>query len=131
MSDKQKLADEIEERLVDFAVLVIRHSKSLPKDEAGNHIAKQLLRSGTSPAPNYAEARGAESRSDFIHKLRIVQKELNESRIWLRIINRAELLPEDRLLPITKEATELARVIQSSLTTLRKKNDKRKIENDK
>ena len=61
------------------------------KDRAGNHVAEQLLRSGTSPAANYGEARGAESRNDFIHKLRIVVKELNESIIWLEILKRSEM----------------------------------------
>ncbi|WP_309380055.1 four helix bundle protein [Cerasicoccus frondis] len=124
MAKDQKLADQIEERLIDFAVRIIRLTKALPRDEVGIHIAKQLMRSGTSPAPNYAEARGAESRADFIHKLGIVQKELNESKVWLRIIERAELLSADRLQPITTEAHELSRIIQASIKTLRSKNDK-------
>ncbi|HEY5885705.1 MAG TPA: four helix bundle protein [Pyrinomonadaceae bacterium] len=65
--DSQSRADELEERLVDFAVRVIRLCASLPKTAAGKHISGQILRSGTSPAPNYAEARGAESQADFIH----------------------------------------------------------------
>ena len=78
MGDSKK-ADEIENRLIDFAVRVIKVSDALPKTPAGKHIAGQLLRSGTSAAPNYAEARGAESNADFVHKLRIGLKELNES----------------------------------------------------
>ncbi|MGE9295287.1 MAG: four helix bundle protein [Puniceicoccales bacterium] len=119
MNDGQKLADQIEERLLDFAVRIIRLTKALPKDEVGKHIAKQLMRSGTSPAPNYAEARGAESRADFIHKLGIVQKELNESKIWLRMIEKAELLTTERLHSITNEAQELSRIIQASINTTR------------
>jgi four helix bundle protein len=79
-------ADEIEERLVNFAVRIVKLSASLPRTPAGRHIAGQILRSGTSPAPNYGEARGAESHADFVHKLRIVLKELNETSIWLRVI---------------------------------------------
>ena len=84
--NSQQRADELEERLIDFAVRIIRLSAALPKTAAGKHIAGQILRCGTSPVPNYGEARGAESDADFVHKLRIVLKELNETHIWLRII---------------------------------------------
>jgi four helix bundle protein len=80
-----------------------------------------MMRSGTSPAPNYAEARGAESRADFIHKLGIVLKELNETKIWLRMIDKAELIPSAKLTGITNEATELSKIIHSSIKTLRSK----------
>ena len=90
--DAASQADELEERLIDFAVRIIKLSASLPKTAAGRHIAGQILRSGTSPAPNYGEARGAESQNDFIHKLRVVLKELNETSIWLRVIQRSELV---------------------------------------
>src|SRR5437867_8732026 len=76
----QSRADELEHRLIDFAVQIVKLSARLPRTPAGKHIAGQILRSGTSPAPNYGEARGAESRADFVHKLRIVLKELNEHR---------------------------------------------------
>ena len=75
--------DDIEERLIDFAVRVIKLSTALPKSPAGVHIANQILRSGTAPAAHYAEARGAESKNDFVHKLCICLKELNETRVWL------------------------------------------------
>ncbi len=68
---KDKGIFDLEERLIDFAVRIIRTTESLPKTRAGNHIAGQLVRCGTSPAPNYGEAQSAESRSDFIHKRRI------------------------------------------------------------
>ncbi|MCA1574540.1 MAG: four helix bundle protein, partial [Acidobacteria bacterium] len=70
----QSRADKLE-RLIDFAVRIIRLAASLPKTAAARHVAGQILRSGTSPAPNYGEARGAESHADFIHKVRIVVKE--------------------------------------------------------
>jgi len=110
-------ADLLEERLVDFAVRIVKLSASLPKNAAGRHIAGQMLRSGTSPAPNYGEARGAESPSDFIHKLRIVLKELNETSIWLRIIQRSELIRNQLLSDISNENTELCRIFASSLKT--------------
>jgi four helix bundle protein len=83
--DLQTRADELEERLIDFAVRIVKLSSGLPRTPAGKH-AGQIMRSGTSPAPNYGEARGAESHADFVHKLRIVLKELNETSIWLRVI---------------------------------------------
>src|SRR6266403_118931 len=91
----QAKADELEERLIDFAVRVIKLSAALPRTPAGRHIAGQIVRSGSSPAPNYGEARGAESHADFVHKLRIVLKELNETSIWLRIIERSEILKRE------------------------------------
>src|SRR4026208_52301 len=118
-SEKQSRADALEERLIDFAVRIIRLSSSLPRTVAGRHIGSQIMRSGTSPAPNYGEARGAESRADFVHKIRIVFKELNETSIWLRIIERSELLKTDLLVDIIKENGELCKIFASSLKTAR------------
>src|SRR3989449_4675606 len=112
-------ADELEERLIDFAVRVVKLSAALPKTPAGKHIAGQILRSGTSPAPNYGEARGAESHADFIHKLGIVLKELNETSIWLRIIERSQLLRKELIKDIIGENTELCRIFTASLKTAR------------
>jgi four helix bundle protein len=81
----------LEERLIDFGVLVIDIINELPNTKAGNHLAGQLVRSGTSPALNYGEAQSAESRKDFIHKLKVVLKELRESFICLKIIYWAKL----------------------------------------
>ena len=78
---KDKRIYDLEERLGDFAVRIIRTAESLPKTRAGNHIAGQLIRCGTSPAPNYGEAQRAESRSDFIHKMKVCLKEWRETRI--------------------------------------------------
>ena len=71
---------DLEDRLIDFAVRTIQLTESLPKTKAGRHIAGQLIRSGTSPAPNYGEAQGAESRSDFIHKMKVCLKALRETK---------------------------------------------------
>ncbi|TWU58368.1 four helix bundle protein [Rubripirellula reticaptiva] len=116
MGDAAK-ANEIEERLIDFAVRVIRVADALPKSPAGKHIANQLLRSGTSPAPNYAEARGAESNADFIHKLRIALKELNESCVWLKMVVRAELMPSKLLNDLIDENQQLCRILNASIKT--------------
>jgi four helix bundle protein len=109
--------DDIEERLIDFAVRVIRMVAHLPKTQVGRHISGQLVRSGTAPAPHYAEARGAESKADFIHKLGICLKELNESRIWLKMIVRTELLPATQLQNLLTECDELCRIINRSRQT--------------
>lgn len=123
-SDKrtfQSRADELEERLIDFAVRIVRLSASLPRTAAGRHIAGQILRSGTSPAPNYGEARGAESHADFVHKLRIVVKELNETAIWLRIIDRSRIMKTELLADIIRENKHLCRIFTASLKTAGRK----------
>ena len=82
---------DLEDRLIDFAVLIVEISESLNNSKAGNHIAGQLVRSGISPALNYGEAQSAESRNDFIHKLKILLKELRETLVALKIIKRVSL----------------------------------------
>jgi four helix bundle protein len=109
--------DDIQERLINFAVTIIELSSELPGNRAGNHISGQILRCGTSPAPNYGEARGAESKKDFVHKLKVVLKELNETTVWLLIIHRSNLLTEDYVMPILSECQELSRIIASSIKT--------------
>ena len=120
----QSRADELEERLIDFAVRIIRLSASLPRSVAGKHVGSQIMRSGTSPAPNYGEARGAESHADFVHKLRIVLKELNETSIWLRTIERSQMLQADSIAQLIQENKELCRIFTSSLKTARSRNEK-------
>ncbi len=117
----QSRADELEQRLIDFAVRIVKLSANLPGTPAGKHIAGQILRSGTSPAPNYGEARGAESHADFVHKLRIVLKELNETSIWLRVIKRSRILKPELLTEIILENNELCRIFTTSLKTARKR----------
>ena len=119
MRDPQTKPIELEERLIDFAVRIIRLTAHLPKTPAGKHIAGQILRSGTSPAPNYGEARGAESRADFAHKIGIVLKELNETSICLRVIDRSEMLKKELLTGIIEENRELCRIFTASVTTVR------------
>ena len=120
MGDVSK-ANEIEDRLIDFAVRVIKLADALPKTPSGKHIGGQLLRSGTSPAPNYAEARGAESNADFVHKLKIALKELNESCVWLKMICRAGLMTETRLSPLIDENQQLCRILNASIKTAKQK----------
>ena len=119
LTESPSIADQLEERLVNFAVRIIKLSTCLPRTAAGKHIAGQILRSGTSPAPNYGEARGAESRADFVHKVRVVLKELNETSIWLRIIERSKILRAALLTDIVQENGDLCKIFAASLRTAR------------
>lgn len=115
--------DDIEARLIKFGVRVIKVCDNLPATSAGaKHIRGQLVRSGTSPAPNYAEARGAESTKDFVHKLRIALKELNESRVWVQMIVEADFLPKERLDQLLDECDQLCRILSSSIHTAKNNN---------
>ena len=109
--------EDIEERLLEFAVRVGKAIDALPDTRLGRHIAGQLVRSGTSPAPNYAEACAAESKKDFIHKLAIVLKELRESSVWIRLIVKSELISEQRLELLRDECDQLCKIIAKSLVT--------------
>ncbi len=113
-------ANVLEERLIDFAVRVINVADKLPKTAVGKHIAGQLLRSGTSPAPNYAEARAAESNADFIHKLKVALKELNETSVWLRVICQAKLMTTTILAELIDENQQLCRILNASIKTAKK-----------
>src|SRR5262245_7613360 len=87
------------------------------QNDAGRHICAQILRSGTAAAANYGEARGAESRADFVHKLRIALKELNETTIWLEVIAESALHPGEAISGIVAENRELCRIIAASIKT--------------
>src|SRR4030042_6886871 len=93
---KEKKYD-LEDRLIDFAVAVIEFIESLPNTKSANHLGGQLLRSGTSPSLNYGEARGGESKNDFIHKMKVCLKELRESYNCLRIMHRSKISPDEQL----------------------------------
>jgi four helix bundle protein len=112
---------DLQDRLIDYAVRIIRLSESLPETKAGRHVSSQILRSGTSPGPNYGEAQGAESRADFIHKLKISLKELRETEAWLKIIARAQMIESASLLaPLLEETDELIAILFKSIETARK-----------
>jgi four helix bundle protein len=109
--------DELGNRLVDFAIRAGNILDALPDTRLGRHIAGQLVRCATSPAPNYEEACAAESRADFIHKLLIALKELRESRSWLRMIARSNLLREHRMADVLDECTQLANILGQSVVS--------------
>ncbi len=127
MSDrkpKSRTGDDLAERLLDFAARVGKVVDALPESRLGRHIAGQLVRCGTSPAPNYAEACGAESCRDFVHKLSIALKELRESRCWIQLIIKAELLPEQRLSEILDECEQLCAIVAKSIVTAKNNQNK-------
>ncbi|MBS1636080.1 MAG: four helix bundle protein [Bacteroidetes bacterium] len=117
--EKAKKKNDLEERLINFAVSVLEVSEMLPDSRACNHLNGQLIRSGTSPALNYGEAFYAESRNDFIHKLKICLKELNETKICLAIIKRRGYANKDliRLEKVINENVELVNIFTKSAKT--------------
>ena len=120
MSAYPSRAEQLEDRIVHFANQIVGISAKLPRTQQGRHISSQILRCGTAAAANYAEARGAESRADFIHKLRIVLKELNETAVWLKLIRLGSLLSAEMITPIVAENRELCRIIAASVKTARR-----------
>lgn len=116
-TNKRNDWDALEERLLDFAARIGQVVDALPETRMGRHVAGQLVRCGTSPAPNYAEACGAESRADFVHKLRIVLKELRESRVWLGLSVKANLLTPAKLTTVLDECIQLMNIIGKSIVT--------------
>ena len=114
--DKEK-SDQLQRRLIRFGARTTRVAKELPRTEEGRYISRQILRSGLAVAANYAEARAAESRPDFVHKLRLVLKELNETHSWLEQIVENGLFNRDKLVAITKENQELCWILAASIKT--------------
>ena len=117
----EKRKFDLEDRLLEFASSIIDPSEMLPNTRAGNHIAVQILCSGTSPYPNHGEAEAAESRDDFIHKLKICLKELRETRRWAKLIKRkAWVKNEAPLLFVLGECDELIRIFHPSIQTAKR-----------
>ena len=108
---------DLDERLINFASDCIDVSEKLPKTLAGNHIASQLVRSSTSPALHYGEAQSAESRNDFIHKMKVCLKELRETFNCLRLIKKRSWYDEVKLSGLIAENNELIVIFVSSLKT--------------
>lgn len=113
---------ELEKRLTDLAVGIIKLTRNLKLEFASEHLAKQIIRSSTSSALNYGETQAAESYKDFIHKMSIVLKELRETHINLKIIHQSELNKNDDLVnKLSKECNELISIFQKSITTAKSK----------
>jgi four helix bundle protein len=111
---------DLEERLLEFSSRIIRLVDALPSTRAANHIAGQLPRCGTSPLGNHGELQAAESRKDFVHKLRICLKELKETRRWLRLLRHAGLVSKIKLAAILGETEDLIRIFSASIRTAEK-----------
>ena len=109
---------DLEERLLEYSVRIIKVVEQLPNTRVGNHVAGQLLRSGTSPYPNHGEAQAAESPKDFVHKLRVSLKELRETKRWLKLIQQIPLIePTGKLDGVLEETEELIRIFVASIKT--------------
>lgn len=111
--------DDIAQRLLRFAVEVLNLMKNLPRNTIGRHVAKQLVRAATAGGANYEEARSAESRADFAHKVSIAAKELRESRYWLKLSAEANLAAPSRANPLAHEASELIAILTACAKTAR------------
>jgi len=116
-SPKKMTPQEMEDRLIEFASRIIDIVETMPKTPASKHIGGQMLRSGTSPALNYGEAQAAESRDDFIHKMKICLKELRETLICLKLTVKRKWFPEGRLDALLKENNELVAIFIASTKT--------------
>ena len=113
---------DIAERLLRLGAAVLALARKLSRDVAGRHVASQVVRAATSAGANYEEARGAESRADFIHKVLVAAKEIREAIYWLKLVQRASLvpsIPSASLHAMVREATELAAILSASARTAR------------
>jgi len=116
---------DLEYRLIEFAARVIEVVENLPDARAGNYIAGQLIRCGMAPPLLYGEAQAAESPDDFIHKMKVVLKELKETRVCLKLIIRKEMIkPASRLDGLENECEQLIKIVAASIETARKNNKK-------
>ena len=115
---------ELEDRIVKFAARCIKVCGALPSKKIGSSsLADQVFRSATSVAANYAEAAEAESRKDFIHKLKVAMKELSETRVWLKIIVESGYIEHRKLNALITESIELTRILSASVITARNHQD--------
>lgn len=111
--------DDLKERFRKFSIRIIRLVNAMPNNIAGNAIAKQIIRSGTSPAANYSAACIAKSNKDFLNKLKMVEEEIDETAHWLSVIMDAELLSADKVSDLYEESLELKKITVRSIKTIR------------
>ena len=112
---------ELQERMTAFAVRIVKMVDSMPATVAGHAIARQIVRSGTSPSANYRAACLAKSDKDFVNKMKMVEEELDETCHWLEIIMRSEIMSSTRLLPLHQECKELLSIIVRSIVTTKER----------
>jgi four helix bundle protein len=116
MENKQSKFD-LEDRLVDFACMCLEVCDLLPSTKTGQNLEYQLSKSSTASALVYGEAQAAESRADFIHKMKVVLKEIRESRVNLKIIKRKPVIVNDKVDKAFSEANELMAIFLKSVET--------------
>lgn len=109
--------EDLKERLTDFAVRIVKMVDSMPNTLSGQAIARQIVRSGTSPSANYRAACLAKSDKDFVNKLKMVEEELDETNHWLEIIIRTGLMPESKMCKLYDESTELINIICKTIVS--------------
>ena len=127
---KKNVKYDLEDRLIDFSVLIFKVVDSLIHTRAGNHIAGQLVRSGSNPALHYGEAQSAESRKDFIHKIKILLKELRESRAALKLIYKTPLTNSLEMVENgLSETNQLISIFMASVKTAKKNMEKEEMNN--
>ena len=119
MSGKIAVKRDLDERLLAYGATIIKLVESLPATIAGRRIGDQLLRSGTAVGANFEEAQGAESKSDFVHKLQIALKEVRESNYWLRLLAKAGILPQDALVEVIDESAQLRAILSKAVATVK------------
>jgi len=112
-------AELLSERFLNFGVAIVRLVKTLGNDPINKHISLQVFRSATSVGANYEEARGAESRQDFSHKMQIVLKEARESLFWLKLIKKSELIEFAKLEELINENQQICDIVAKSVKTLK------------
>lgn len=118
---------DLEDRLIGFSSRIIDVVEALPSTRAGNYIAAQLIRCGLAPSLMYGEAQAAESREDFVHKMKVLLKELKETRVCLKLIIIKEMIkPVEKLHPLQKENEELIAIIAKSVETAKGNMQKKK-----
>lgn len=118
--------DDLKKRLKKFALRIIKLSENLPNNITGNTIAKQIIRSGTSPGANYRAACLGKSDKDFLNKLKMVEEELDETQYWLELILESGLIKSNLLDNLVKENEELFKIIASTIVTMKKKINSKK-----
>jgi four helix bundle protein len=123
----QQANQDLEERLILFGILIIRVSEGMPRSSAGVHLSGQMLRSGTSPALNYAEAKAAESHRDFTHKIKVVLKEVRETWVNLRMTDGSGIHSDRAIVALAlAESNELVAIFTKSVKTAERKSPPRK-----
>lgn len=111
---------KLSERLLNYSVEIVKLTTKISKSAAGRMIVNQLIRCGTSAGANYEEARGAQSRTDFIHKPQIVLKEIRKSLYWLRLIQKSAISNDNSTMKILDETKQISNIVGKSIITAKK-----------